>query len=211
MLYQSTFLYVQNLLEIIGILAFAISGMMAGFKRQMDIVGIAMVSGLTAFGGGTLRDILLDRRPLFWFEHSYWLLVIIAMVIVAVWFVRNKHVDYTLRMIEVPDAVGLALFTILGIQVAAQQNLPWLVTILMGVISATFGGVLRDIVCGEKPQLFFDHKPYAVIAFLGGLLYVGLMTLTNVSYTFEVVTFAVIVFLRLFSLYRGWSLFKTKL
>jgi uncharacterized membrane protein YeiH len=211
MLYQSTFLYVQNLLEIIGILAFAISGMMAGFKRQMDIVGIAMVSGLTAFGGGTLRDILLDRRPLFWFEHSYWLLVIIAMVIVAVWFVRNKHVDYTLRMIEVPDAVGLALFTILGIQVAAQQNLPWLVTILMGVISATFGGVLRDIVCGEKPQLFFDHKPYAVIAFLGGLLYVGLMTLTNVSYTSEVVTFAVIVFLRLFSLYRGWSLFKTKL
>lgn len=211
MLYQSTFLYVQNLLEIIGILAFAISGMMAGFKRQMDIVGIAMVSGLTAFGGGTLRDILLDRRPLFWFEHSYWLLVIIAMVIVAVWFVRNKHVDYTLRMIEVPDAVGLALFTILGIQVAAQQNLPWLVTILMGVISATFGGVLRDIVCGEKPQLFFDHKPYAVIAFLGGLLYVGLMILTNVSYTSEVVTFAVIVFLRLFSLYRGWSLFKTKL
>ncbi len=211
MLYQSTFLYVQNLLEIIGILAFAISGMMAGFKRQMDIVGIAMVSGLTAFGGGTLRDILLDRRPLFWFEHSYWLLVIIAMVIVAVWFVRNKHVDYTLRMIEVPDAVGLALFTILGIQVAAQQNLPWLVTILMGVISATFGGVLRDIVCGEKPQLFFDHKPYAVIAFLGGLLYVGLMTLTNVIYTSEVVTFAVIVFLRLFSLYRGWSLFKTKL
>ena len=211
MLYQSTFLYVQNLLEIIGILAFAISGMMAGFKRQMDIVGIAMVSGLTAFGGGPLRDILLDRRPLFWFEHSYWLLVIIAMVIVAVWFVRNKHVDYTLRMIEVPDAVGLALFTILGIQVAAQQNLPWLVTILMGVISATFGGVLRDIVCGEKPQLFFDHKPYAVIAFLGGLLYVGLMTLTNVSYTSEVVTFAVIVFLRLFSLYRGWSLFKTKL
>lgn len=193
------------------LLAFAISGMMAGFKRQMDIVGIAMVSGLTAFGGGTLRDILLDRRPLFWFEHSYWLLVIIAMVIVAVWFVRNKHVDYTLRMIEVPDAVGLALFTILGIQVAAQQNLPWLVTILMGVISATFGGVLRDIVCGEKPQLFFDHKPYAVIAFLGGLLYVGLMTLTNVSYTSEVVTFAVIVFLRLFSLYRGWSLFKTKL
>lgn len=211
MLYQSTFLYVQNLLEIIGILAFAISGMMAGFKRQMDIVGIAMVSGLTAFGGGTLRDILLDRRPLFWFEHSCWLLVIIAMVIVAVWFVRNKHVDYTLRMIEVPDAVGLALFTILGIQVAAQQNLPWLVTILMGVISATFGGVLRDIVCGEKPQLFFDHKPYAVIAFLGGLLYVGLMILTNVSYTSEVVTFAVIVFLRLFSLYRGWSLFKTKL
>jgi uncharacterized membrane protein YeiH len=211
MLYQSTFLYVQNLLEIIGILAFAISGMMAGFKRQMDIVGIAMVSGLTAFGGGTLRDILLDRRPLFWFEHSYWLLVIIAMVIVAVWFVRNKHVDYTLRMIEVPDAVGLALFTILGIQIAAQQNLPWLVSILMGVISATFGGVLRDIVCGEKPQLFFDHKPYAVIAFLGGLLYVGLMMLTNVNYTSEVVTFAVIVFLRLFSLYRGWSLFKPKL
>ena len=85
------------------------------------------------------------------------------------------------------------------------------VSILMGVISATFGGVLRDIVCGEKPQLFFDHKPYAVIAFLGGLLYVGLMMLTNVNYTSEVVTFAVIVFLRLFSLYRGWSLFKTKL
>ena len=211
MLYQSTFLYVQNLLEVIGILAFAISGMMAGFKRQMDIVGIAMVSGLTAFGGGSLRDILLDRRPLFWFEHSYWLLVIIAMVIIAVWFVRNRHIDYTLRMIEVPDAIGLALFTILGIQVAIQQNLPWLVCILMGVISATFGGVLRDIVCGEKPQLFFDHKPYAIIAFLGGLLYVSLLILIDVNYFAEMVTFVVIVFLRLFSLYRGWSLFKAKL
>ena len=211
MLYQSTFLYVQNLLEVVGILAFAISGMMAGFKRQMDIVGIAMVSGLTAFGGGSLRDILLDRRPLFWFEHSYWLLVIIAMVIIAVWFVRNRHIDYTLRMIEVPDAIGLALFTILGIQVAIQQNLPWLVCILMGVISATFGGVLRDIVCGEKPQLFFDHKPYAIIAFLGGLLYVSLLILIDVNYFAEIVTFVVIVFLRLFSLYRGWSLFKAKL
>jgi uncharacterized membrane protein YeiH len=209
--YQSTFLYIQTSLEVIGILAFAISGMMAGFKRQMDIVGIAMVSGLTAFGGGTLRDILLDRRPLFWFEHSYWLLVIIVMVIVAVWFVRNKHIDYTLRMIEVPDAIGLGLFTILGIQIAAQLNLPWLVSILMGVISATFGGVLRDIVCGEKPQLFFDHKPYAIIAFLGGLLYVSLLILLNVNYLAEIIAFAVIVSLRLIGLYRGWSLFKTKL
>jgi len=209
--YQSTFLYIQTSLEVIGILAFAISGMMAGFKRQMDIVGIAMVSGLTAFGGGTLRDILLDRRPLFWFEHSYWLLVIMVMVIVAVWVVRNKHIDYTLRMIEVPDAIGLGLFTILGIQIAAQLNLPWLVSILIGVISATFGGVLRDIVCGEKPQLFFDHKPYAIIAFLGGLLYVSLLILLNFNYLAEIIAFAVIVSLRLIGLYRGWSLFKTKL
>lgn len=209
--YQSTFLYIQNSLEVIGILSFAISGMMAGLKRQMDIVGIAMVSGLTAFGGGSLRDILLDRRPLFWFEHSYWLLVIIAMVLFAVWFLRNKHIDYTLRMIEVPDAIGLALFTILGIQISFDQNLPWLVCILMGVISATFGGVLRDIVCGEKPQLFFDHKPYAVIAFFGGLVYVVLVGVTEVDYMADMLVFVLIVSLRLLSLYKGWSLFKTRL
>lgn len=209
--YQSTFLYIQNSLEVIGILSFAISGMMAGLKRQMDIVGIAMVSGLTAFGGGSLRDILLDRRPLFWFEHSYWLLVIIAMVLLAVWFLRKRHIDYTLRMIEVPDAIGLALFTILGMQIAVEQQLPWLVCILMGVISATFGGVLRDIVCGEKPQLFFDHKPYAVIAFLGGLVYAVIWDLVKIDYLADIIAFGLIVSLRLLSLYRGWSLFKTRL
>ena len=209
--YHSTFLYIQNSLEIIGILSFAVSGMMAGLKRQMDIVGITMVSGLTAFGGGTLRDILLDRRPLFWFEHSYWLMLIMAMVIFAVWFLRKNHVDYTLRMIEVPDAIGLALFSILGIQVAIQQNFPWLVCILMGIISATFGGVLRDIVCGEKPQLFFDHKPYAVIAFFGGLVYLILLELIKIDYLADFIAFGMIVSLRLLSLYRGWYLFKTKL
>lgn len=205
---SSYFLLIQNLIEVIGILAFAISGMMAGIKRQMDLVGITMVAGLTAFGGGTLRDILLDRRPLFWVEQYYWLIVIMVMVLLAIRLMKNHHADLTLRMIEIPDAFGLAIFTILGMQVAIQAELPWLICILMGVISAAFGGVLRDIACGEKPQLFFDHKPYATIALFGGGVYYAMVTYLQLPFWQEAIAFLLMISLRIASVYRGWSLPK---
>ena len=176
MISYSTLNLFQTVIELIGIFSFAASGIIAALRKKMDWVGISLVAGLTAFGGGTLRDVLLDRRPFFWVENSYWLWVIIALTIISSWVIKHKHIAYTENMIQVPDALGLSLATILGTQIALQFQMPLIVAILMGVVSATFGGVLRDMVCKEVPQLFSDHRPYALIAFLGSFTYILLST-----------------------------------
>jgi uncharacterized membrane protein YeiH len=206
MLTTSSLIFIQELIETIGIFSFAISGLIAALKKKMDLVGIVMVSGITAFGGGTLRDILLDRRPFYWVEHSYWLVFLIVFSLLSTWFLKTRHVDYTLKMIQVPDAIGLGLFTVLGIQIALISDMPWVVAIFMGVISGTFGGVLRDVACGEMPQLFFDHQPYAVIGFFGGVVNVALFEFIENDVLSMSVTFLVIVILRLLTVYLGWRL-----
>lgn len=158
----------QVVIEIAAILAFALSGLFEAARKKLDVVGVCMVMGLTAFGGGTLRDILLDRRPFFWVEHSAWLWVFLGLGIVAMHFARARNFEPTERLIQWPDAVGLGLFTATGTQLALAAALPPTVAVLMGVVTAVFGGVLRDIVCNEIPQAFRDHRPYAVCAFAGG-------------------------------------------
>ena len=144
-------------IEIMGTLAFALAGIVVAARKRLDIVGVSMVCGLSAFGGGTLRDILLDR-------HS-WLWIILGLCIAAMLFLRKKHIELTEKSIQIPDALGLAMFTISGTQIALAGGSPLLVSVLMGVVTAIFGGVIRDIACNEIPQAFSDHRPYAVIAF----------------------------------------------
>lgn len=158
----------QILIEGAAILAFAASGLFEAARKKLDIVGVCMVVGLAAFGGGTLRDLLLDRRPFFWVEHSSWLWILIGLSLLSMLFVRNHHFEPTERAIQWPDAIGLGLFTAGGTQIAMAANMPPIVAVLMGMITAVFGGVLRDIVCNEIPSAFRDHRPYAVCAFIGG-------------------------------------------
>jgi uncharacterized membrane protein YeiH len=143
----------------------------------MDAVGICMVAGLTAFGGGTLRDVLLDRRPFFWVDHAVWLWVLLALTAAALLFMRARHLSPTLRAMQWPDALGLGLFTATGTQIALDLGLPGIVAVLMGMITSVFGGVLRDVVCNDIPSAFSDHRPYALCAFVGGWVLVGAHTL----------------------------------
>jgi uncharacterized membrane protein YeiH len=158
--------------EAAATLAFAASGLVAGARKKLDVVGLCVVTTLAAFGGGTLRDVLLDRRPFYWVEHSVWLWVILGLCIAATFVLRKRglatQLAITERAIQWPDALGLGLFTAVGTQLALAQNLPPIVAVLMGVITAVFGGVLRDIACNEVPKVFSDHQPYAVCAFFGG-------------------------------------------
>ena len=206
MLSHPTLNLFQEIIESIGILSFAASGIIAALRKKMDWVGISLVAGLTAFGGGTLRDVLLDRRPFFWVENSYWLWVIIALTIISSWVIKHKHIAYTEKMIQVPDALGLSLATILGTQIALQFQMPLIVAILMGVVSATFGGVLRDMVCKEVPQLFSDHRPYALIAFLGSFTYILLSTYFLSTSISVLISFLLILILRIVAIYRDWKL-----
>jgi uncharacterized membrane protein YeiH len=140
----------------------------AAARKRLDAVGVCIVAGLAAFGGGTLRDVLLDRRPFFWVEHALWLWGLLALCIGAMALMRSRHFAHTERAMQWPDALGLGLFSASGTQLAMTQGLPPIVAVLMGVVTAVFGGVLRDIVCNEIPSAFSDHRPYAVCAFLGG-------------------------------------------
>lgn len=154
--------------EAAAVIAFAMSGLLAAARKRLDVVGVFVVVGLTAFGGGTLRDMLLDRRPFFWVEHSGWLWILLGLCSGAMMFMHARHLAPTERAMQWPDALGLGLFTAVGTQLALAQQMPALVAVLLGVVTATFGGVLRDVVCNEIPGLFRDRRPYAVCAFVGG-------------------------------------------
>lgn len=148
--------------------AFALSGLLAAARKQLDAIGVCVVAGLAAFGGGTLRDVLLDRRPFFWVAHSEWLWILLALCVGAMIFMRSRHFAPTEKAMQWPDALGVGLFGASGTQLALDQNLPGIVAVLMGMITATFGGVLRDIVCNEIPAALRDHRPYAICAFAAG-------------------------------------------
>lgn len=194
------------LFEVIGTLAFALSGLIEAARKKLDLVGMAMVSGLAAFGGGTLRDVLLDRRPFFWFENEIWVWIIIAICLGSIFFLRSRHLEPTERAMQWPDAIGLGAFTAGGTQLALSAGVPAVISVIMGVLTAIFGGVLRDIVVNEIPKAFSDHVPYAVIAFTGGWVVVGL-NLLNVE-TFVAVAVGAIftIVLRVLALLLGWRL-----
>ena len=199
---------IELLIEVLGTLAFALSGLIAGLRKRFDLVGICMVSGVTAFGGGTLRDVILDRRPFFWVENSYWLWGLIALCLIGSAFLKSKHIDFTEKAIQIPDALGLGLFAPLGTQIALIQHLDPIVAVLMGVFTAVFGGILRDIFCNEVPKAFSDHQPYAIIAFIGGWVYVILIHLGVTELLSSLTSFLSITIFRLVAINRNWQLPK---
>jgi uncharacterized membrane protein YeiH len=186
--------------------AFALSGLLAAARKRLDAVGVCVVSGLAAFGGGTLRDVLLDRRPFFWVEHAAWLWALLALCVAAMFFMRARHFAITERAMQWPDAIGLGLFTAGGTQVAMQAGMPAIVSVLMGVVTAVFGGVLRDIVCNEIPSAFSDHRPYAVCSFFGGWVLVGAAWLQAPAWAGLVGAVAVATGLRVLALASGYTL-----
>src|SRR5687768_5185979 len=108
----------QVAIEAVATLAFALSGLIEAARKRLDAVGVCVVTGLAAFGGGTLRDILLDRRPFFWVQHAAWLWALLALCIAAMLLMRARHVEPTERAMQWPDALGLGLFTAGGTQIA---------------------------------------------------------------------------------------------
>ncbi len=158
-------------IEIMAILVGAFSGFIEARRKRMDLVGVFTVAFITAFGGGTLRDILLDRRPLFWVTHQEYAILIFVLALVATPLIRTLRHVLSEKLIVVADAIGLGLFSIAGVSAALDADMPIFIASMMGVITGIFGGVLRDIVCNEVPMVFRDGKPYAICAFLGSWMY----------------------------------------
>ncbi|MYN10669.1 trimeric intracellular cation channel family protein [Pseudoduganella aquatica] len=169
-----------TIIEVVAILVGAISGFIEARRKRMDLVGVFTVAFIAAFGGGTLRDILLDKRPLFWVQHQEYAILIFVLALIATPLIRTLRQIVSERVIVVADAVGLGLFAVAGVSQAQQANMPIFIASMMGVITGIFGGVLRDIVCNEVPMVFRDGKPYAICAFIGCWMYI-VMQKTSVS------------------------------
>ena len=203
---METFSAVHLLVEVAATIAFAASGLVAAARKRLDAFGVCIVTGVAAFGGGTLRDILLDKRPFFWVQHSGWLWGLLALCALAMVLMRSSHLALTEKAIQIPDAFGLGLFSALGTSIASQAGMPAVVAVLMGITTAVFGGVLRDILCNELPKAFVDHQPYAVLAFIGGWIVLALEHLQQPEWICLLIASALTTALRLFALRLGWRL-----
>jgi uncharacterized membrane protein YeiH len=196
----------QTVIEAVATAAFALSGLLEAARRRLDAVGVCVVAGLAAFGGGTLRDVLLDRRPFFWVAHAGWPWALLALCVAAMLLLRRRHFALTERAMQWPDALGLGLFSASGTQIALAAGVPALVAVLMGVVTAVFGGVLRDIVCNQIPRAFSDHRPYAVCAFVGAWALVAAQALGLDAAAALLVSAGVTTMLRAAALVSGWRL-----
>ena len=195
-------------LEALGVLAFALSGIIEAARKQFDLVGVVMVGAIAAFGGGTLRDVLLDRRPFFWVEQEFWVWALIGVGLLLPFFFRANHIALTEKAMLVPDAFGLGIFAAGGTHLALVSGMSPMISVLMGVITAVAGGVLRDVLVNEVPRAFHDHQPYAAIAFAGGWVVVLLGYLQTPEYVDVLIAAVLMVAVRLLSVKFKWELFR---
>ena len=196
----------QTIIEIAATAAFALSGVIEAARKRLDAVGIAVVAFLAAFGGGTLRDVLLDRRPFFWVANQWYVWALLTLCAAAMLMLRARHFRVTERAMQWPDALGLGLFAASGTQIALDAQMPGLIAVLMGVMTAAFGGVLRDIVCNEIPSAFRDHRPYAVCAFVGGWVVVAIDRMAQMPTLALAVGGLLATVLRLLAIRLDWTL-----
>lgn len=191
------------MLDWIGILAFTVSGALVAARNQMDAVGFILLGTVTGIGGGTIRDLLLNVHPVLWIEHSEYLAVCMAVSLLV--FFTADRIKPRIRLLLWADAIGLALFATVGSERATSACTPALVAIVMGVITACFGGIIRDLL-GAARSIIFSYEIYVTAALAAAVVFVGLH---HAGCPREIAVFASVVTgfgLRAGSLLYGWSL-----
>jgi uncharacterized membrane protein YeiH len=164
-----TFIFIM---DIMGVIVFAASGALVASRKAMDIVGFGLMASLTGVGGGTLRDLLLDR-PVFWISDPLpvWICLGIAtLIFFSAHIIQRRYV-----VLLWADAIGIALYGVMGAELARQSGAGPLVAIVMGMMTASFGGLIRDVICNETP-LILGKEVYATAAALAAAVHIGLST-----------------------------------
>lgn len=163
---------ILQLLEFLGVAVFAISGALVAGRKRLDLLGVVVIAAVTAVGGGTIRDLLLDRHPVFWIADPTHLYVILGAAALAILYTRRFSPPE--RMLLVADSLGLALFTISGAQIAEEAGLSGIAVVLMGTLTGAAGGVIRDILTAEIPMILRRGQIYATAAIAGAVVYLVL-------------------------------------
>lgn len=164
--------FVIDIIEFLAILTFAYTGLVEARKKDMDFVGACTLALVTAFGGGTMRDILLNRRPLYWVDHYEYTIIIFILSGVTLLLFRSNREFFSNKIINPIDALGLGLFSASGVAIALENKIPVFPASLIGVITAVTGGVIRDLFCNEIPSIFLRIRLYVTCAFIGIWVYI---------------------------------------
>lgn len=191
-------------LQLFGTAVFACSGALEAGRKRLDLVGVAAVSFVTAMGGGTVRDVLLDRDALLWTADPVYLYIsvgagLLTWALARVWLPPH-------RMLVVLDAGGLALFTISGVQVAEQLGTATSIALVMGLITGAAGGVFRDVLCGEIPLIFRESELYVSASLIGGGAYLAAKGLGLPLGASAVLGAAIVFLLRMAAVKWRWRL-----
>jgi uncharacterized membrane protein YeiH len=195
---------VLNALEAAAVIASAIAGMIVAADKRMDLIGAFTLACVNAFGGGTVRDLLLDNRPFYWMTNWGYVPAIFGLCVLFVYSVRMFRVATVVHRRSVSiDAIGLALFTITGVGIALARGVPLVIAVVMGVVTGTTGGVLRDVVVNEIPELLRPGGLYASASLAGALVFIGALQ-SDVAYAnAALLGVATVVLLRLVSVWLG--------
>ena len=161
-------------LDLAGVAVFAASGVLAARDRNLDLLGVIVVAAITAVGGGTLRDLLLDRHPIFWVDDTLYVVVVIASALLTFAYVRRRPPPRATLLVA--DAFGLAVFALSGAQLAEAAHCPPLIVVLMGTMTGVTGGILRDVITAQVP-LILRREIYATAAIVGITVYLALHAL----------------------------------
>lgn len=166
------------LLDLIGTGVFAISGALTAAEKKLDVFGIAAVAFITAVGGGTLRDVLIGSTPVSWMNDLTYLILIVVGFVIAISF--KSYILNLRKTFFLFDTIGIGVFTVLGLEKSLEIGLHPVISVMMGMVSAVFGGVIRDIVCNEIP-LIFRKEIYALACIIGGAVYflLGLLSISH--------------------------------
>lgn len=193
-----------NLVSYGGTFVFALTGALKARRHQMDIFGAALLAFVTAYGGGTIRDILIGIRPLSWInDYTALILVILAVALV---FMFNQNVLKQQRTIFITDAIGLGLFTVLGIHKCLHAQINSGYAVILGTIGASFGGLLADILSNTVPDLLKKGELYATACLVGGVIQVLLEKQGVNETTAMVICIFIIVVIRVLSKWKSISL-----
>lgn len=191
-------------IEFGAVVAFAIYGILLASRKQMDFVGLFAVASAVAFGGGTIRDLCLDRTPLFWIENSYYTIAVFGLALIGA--LAPQLMLRLEKYLALPDALGLGLFTVVGTGYALELGTPLFVSALIGVMTGAFGGVIADVICNELPSIFRPAPLYASCSFAGAWVYIA-----GVEWGWEpsltlALSLGTVVFFRLASIKWNWRL-----
>lgn len=191
--------------DLFGTAVFAFTGLLAAKDKQLDWYGGIVLAMVTAIGGGTFRDMALGRTPVFWVQDDRYFWVILLTAILATPFLSRLHSPG--RWLVWSDAFGLALFNVIGCQIALSSGSSLAVAVFMGMATGTFGGMIRDLLVNEIP-LVLRHEIYATAALLGGIVYIALIPLSLPVGVAEGCSMATCVVIRILAINKRWSLPK---
>lgn len=187
----------------IGITAEGVTGALAAGRERMDLFGVIMVALVTALGGGSIRDVLLGNYPLVWVRDPEYVVLVVVAAIITVSVAGLMK--YFRQLFLVLDALGLAVFSILGAQLALRMELGVVIAVVAAVVTGVAGGIMRDLLCDRIP-LVFREELYASVSVIAALLFVGLLHLGVAEHVTTIVTIVVALTLRLLAMQFHWRL-----